>query len=67
MPKHTFETKSYSLQIPPIQAQAVSQHDNTLHKNDSLHSKGLYQVTEKNSENQSVLNPPSQLQKHVNT
>ena len=39
--------------------------DNTLLKNDSLHSKGLYQVTEKNSENQSVINPPSQLAKHI--
>ena len=36
----------------------------TLHKNDSLNSKGLFQVTEKNSENQSVLGP-SQLQQHI--
>ena len=31
--------------------------EDTLHKNDSVNSKGLYMVTEKNSENASMMGP----------
>ena len=65
------EPKSYSLQVPPMKivnndrsAYHTRPNDGTLNKNDSLHSKGLFQVTEKNSENQSMMGPPSQLQNH---
>ena len=33
----------------------AGRHEGTLHKNDSLHSHKLFQVTEKNSENQSMM------------
>ena len=53
-----------NLQVPPIKnSDGLDHQHGTLHKNDSMHSKGLYQVTEKNSENASVFQPSQNLHK----